>query len=138
MTDTSPSTRKIAPHLILWMLSFVAIALIGGSLMIDLSGVSPADQFVVSRWSFAGLRVYLWLEGITLAALVTALGAHITSTGLAVARGDTSRLFGDTIRLDPRMPRQLGYVFVVLGASLVALSLTTLLLLNSCRYMRLI
>lgn len=52
--------------------------------------------------------------------------------------GHTSRLFGDTLRLDPRMPRQLGYVFVVLGAGLVALSLTTLVLLNSCRYMRLI
>jgi hypothetical protein len=38
----------------------------------------------------------------------------------------------------PRVPRQFGYVFVLLGASLVALSITTLVLLNSCRYMRLI
>lgn len=30
------------------------------------------------------------------------------------------------------------YVFVLLAASMVALSITTLVLLNSCRYMRLI
>jgi len=40
--------------------------------------------------------------------------------------------------MQSRLPRQFGYVFVFLGSSLVALSLTTLVLLNSCRYMRLI
>ena len=129
---------KITPHYMLWVLGFVAIALIGGSLTMDLSGMSSADQFVVVNWGLSGLRIYLWLEGIVLAALVTAFGASVISTGLTVARGETSSMFGNTVRLNPIIPRQMGYVFVLLGASLVALSLTTLVLLNSCRYMRLI
>lgn len=36
------------------------------------------------------------------------------------------------------VPPEFGYMFVVLGASLVALSITTLVLLNSCVYMRLV
>jgi hypothetical protein len=114
---------KIPPHLIVWIIGFVAIALIGGSLAMDLSGMSSADQFVLVNWGVAGLRIYLWLEGITLSALVTAFGASVISTGLAVARGEASRMFGNTIRLHPSVPRQMGYVFVLLGASLVALSL---------------
>jgi len=39
--------------------------------------------------------------------------------------------------LHPRV-RPVGFVFVVLGAALVALSLTTLVASNFCRYMRLI
>ena len=51
-------------------------------------------------------------------------------------RGGQSRLFGFPRGIPPRVPAQAGYVFVVLGTALVALSLTTLVLLNSCRYMR--
>lgn len=120
------------------MLAIFAIVFIGASITMDLTGMSPADQFVVARWGFGGLRIYLWLEAFALAGLVAALGAHVISTGLGVARGDTSRLFGKAIGLDPRMPRQFGYVFVVLGSALVALSLTTLVLFNSCRYMQLV
>jgi hypothetical protein len=129
---------KLPPQILVWILGFVAVATIGGSLTMDLSGVSPADQYVVARWGFEGLRVYLWLEGAVLAAIVTALGAHVIGTGLAFARGGQSRLFGLALRSHPAMPRQLGYIFVFLGASLVALSLTTLVLLNSCRYMRIV
>lgn len=120
------------------MLSFVAIAVIGGSLVMDLSGRSTADSFVLSRWSFPGLRAYLWLEGGLLVAIVTTLGTHIISTGLRVTREGTARFFGMPARHNSRVPAQIGYVFIVLGCALVALSLTTLVLLNSCRYMRLI
>jgi len=138
MENLRTKNLRVTPRLMVWMAGFVLIALVGGSLTIDLSGVSPADRFVVAHWSLAGLRVYLWLEGAVLVGLVTALGAHIIFAGLAVARGDYSRLFGGAVPLHPRTPHQVGYVFVVLGAALVALSLTTLVLLNSCRYMRII
>ena len=120
------------------LLGIVLIALIGGSMAVDLTGQSAADQFVLSRWSFEGLRVYLWLEGGVFAALVAALGAHIVSTGFAFTRGDKPNLFGIPLTAQRRTPRLTGYVFVVLGTALVTLSLTTLVLLNSCRYMRLI
>ena len=120
------------------LLGIVLIALIGGSMAVDLTGQSAADQFVLSRWSFEGLRVYLWLEGGVFAALVAALGAHIVSTGFAFTRGDQPNLFGIPLTAKRRTPRLTGYVFVVLGTALVTLSLTTLILLNSCRYMRLI
>jgi len=162
MPETLREKLRITPHILIWMLGFIAVAVVGGFLMMDLSGLSAADQFVLARWSFPGLRIYLWLEGALLAAIVTALGAGFSSLVLmvvtflvmglrgarlvgsrvkdealaTVARGGASQMFG--IRTHPRMPRQFGYVFVFLGASLVALSLTTLVLLNSCRYMRLV
>ena len=123
---------------VLWIVGFVAVAVIGGSLVMDLSGESAADVFVVTRWSFPGLRIYLWLEAFTLVGIVTALGFHVASVGFAVARGGRVNFFGNPMDLRPRVPRQAGYVFVLLGAALVALSLTTLVLFNSCRYMRLI
>ncbi|HEV7388915.1 MAG TPA: hypothetical protein VGN73_09900 [Gemmatimonadaceae bacterium] len=129
---------RITPQLLLWMLGFIAIVLVGVSLTMDLRGQSAADFFVIRRWSFEGLRVYLWLEGLLLTAIVAALGMHVVTTGFAVARGAASRMFGIAVRLHPTVPRQFGYVFVVLGASLVALSITTLVLLNSCRYMRIV
>jgi len=138
MTETSREKLRITPHILIWMLGFVAVAVVGGFLMMDLSGLSAADQYVLARWSFPGLRIYLWLEGALLSAIVIALGVHVISTGFAVARGGASQMFGIALRTHPRMPRQFGYVFVFLGASLVALSLTTLVLLNSCRYMRLL
>lgn len=129
---------RITPQIVVWMLGLVAIALIGGSLTMDLSGQSAADLFVIERWSFEGLRIYLWLEGFLLAVIVAGVGAHVVTTGLAVTRGVGARMFGILLKIHPIVPRQLGYVLVLLGASLVALSITTLVLLNSCRYMRLI
>jgi hypothetical protein len=120
-----------------WLLAFIVVALIGGSLVMDLTGESAADQFVLARWSLSGLRAYLWLEGGVLAGVVAALGLHVVSGGFAIARGVESRLFGIHLTLHPRV-QGIGYVFVVLGAALVALSLTTLVAMNSCRYMRLI
>lgn len=121
-----------------WLLGFIAVALIGGSLAIDLAGRSVADQYVLARWSFGGLRVYLWLEGAVLAGVVAALGMHVLSTGFSFTRGSRADLFGIPLRVPGRLPPSVGYVFVVLGAALVALSFTTLVLLNSCRYMRLV
>jgi hypothetical protein len=137
MPEVSPNKFLVPVHLFAWMLGFIAIVLIGGSMSLDLTGMSSADQYVVARWGFPGLRIYLWLEGALLSAIVAAVGAHVISAGLTVSRGEQSRMFGIAYRLH-RMPRQYGYIFVVLGACLVALSLTTLALLNSCRYMRLI
>jgi hypothetical protein len=132
-----PDPRVLRP-LAVWLLGFVAVAVIGVSMATDLTGQSAADQYVLSRWSFEGLRVYLWLEGGVFAGVVAALGVHILSTGFVFTRGGQPTLFGIPLTARRRAPRQTGYVFVVLGSALVALSLTTLVLLNSCRYMRLI
>ena len=138
MHNTFENNPTILRPLAVWLLGIVAIALVGVSMAVDLTGQSAADQYVLSRWSFEGLRVYLWLEGGAFAALVAALGTHIVTTGFAFTRGGQPNLFGIPLTAQRRAPRQTGYVFVVLGAALVALSLTTLVLLNSCRYMRLI
>ncbi len=73
-----------------------------------------------------------------LSAIVAGLGAHVVATGFGMTRGATARLFGIALRLRPMVPRQFGYIFVVLGAALIALSITTLVLFNSCRYMRIV
>jgi hypothetical protein len=104
----------------------------------DLSGQSNADMFVLTRWSFDGLRVYLWLEGGLLIAVVAALGIHVVSIGLSFVRGKAAGLFGLPSRLHPVFAGPAGYVFVVLGGTLVVLSLSMFVLLNSCRYMRLV
>src|SRR4051812_1035776 len=138
MIDQTPAPESALRSTIRWMLAIFAVACIGSALVTDLGGDSPADLFVVTRWSMEGLRAYLWLEGGLLAALVAALGTNTIGAGLTVARGDVGRLFGIRVPARSHVPRQIGYVFVLLGAGLVALSLTTLVLLNSCRYMRLV
>jgi hypothetical protein len=129
---------RLLPPASVWLLGWIIIALVGGSLLMDLSGQSPADQFILARWSVGGLRIYLWLEGGLLAAVVAALGVHVVSVGFAITRQRQSSLFVNPPTLRRKLPAQAGYVFVALGAGLVALSLTTLIALNSCRYMRLI
>jgi hypothetical protein len=138
MPNAFLSAVKSRPPLAIWLLAFIAVALVGGSLTSDMTGQSAADHYILSRWSFAGLRAYLWLEAGVFVALVIALGFHVIATGLAVSRRGQSRVFGANLALHPRIPHQTGYIFVVLGAGLVALSLTTLVLFNSCVYMRLI
>jgi hypothetical protein len=129
---------KVPLPAVIWLLGFVAVALLGGSLVIDLGGQSNADNFVLARWSFEGLRVYLWLESGLLIAVTVALGIHVLSIGFAVARGHAARLFGMPSPLHPVIAGPAGYIFVVLGAALVAMSLSMFVLLNSCRYMRLV
>ena len=129
---------KSRPPIAIWLLAFIAVVLVGGALSADMTGQSAADQYILARWSFEGLRVYLWLEAGVFVAIVIALGFHIIATGLGVARRVQSRVFGANLALHPRVPRQTGYIFVALGAALVALSLATLVLFNSCVYMRLI
>ncbi|HEX6629344.1 MAG TPA: hypothetical protein VF105_15445 [Gemmatimonadaceae bacterium] len=130
--------KAITTALLIWLAAFISITVIGGSLTMDLTGMSGADQYVVSHWGFRGLRWYLWLEAGVLIAIVASLGWHVIRVGLAVGRGDSAQLFGIDPKLRPRMPHGLGYVLVVLGSSLVALSITVIVLFNSCRYMRLI
>lgn len=124
--------------LLFWMAGFIAIAVIGGSLTIDLSGLSPADRFIVSHWRMRGLRLYLWFEAGVLVAIVVAVGWSAINTGLAVARGQAASFFGIDAPLRTRIPVQLGYILVLLGSALVALGITTLVLFNSCRYMRIV
>ena len=121
-----------------WMAGFVAIAVIGGSLTMDLSGFSAADRFIVSHWRLRGLRLYLWFEAGVLVAIVVAIGWSAINTGLAVARGEAAAFFGIDPALRSRIPNQLGYLLVLLGSALVALAITTLVLFNSCRYMRIV
>jgi len=138
MITLMPHNSRVPGALVVWVLGLIAVAVIGGSLVIDLSGQSTADGYVVARWSMEGLRIYLWLEGGLLAAIVATLGGHIISVGFVVARGRPAHLFGIPRPVHPRVPRQAGYIFVVFGSALVALSLTMLVLLNACRYMRLV
>ena len=138
MPDQRVTRRTVPKPLLIWLLGFVAVVAIGGSLTVDLSGESAADRFILARWSFDGLRVYLWLEALVLVAIVAGLGLHVVSVGLTLSRNRVAEAIAHGIALHPRISRQAGYMFVVLGAALVALSLTTLVLFNSCGYMRLV
>ena len=124
--------------LLLWMAGFIAVAVIGGSMTMDLSGFSAADRFIVSHWRMRGLRLYLWFEAGVLVSIVVAIGWSAINTGLAVARGQAASFFGLDASLRARIPAQLGYLLVLLGSALVALGMTTLVLFNSCRYMRIV
>src|SRR2546423_14636076 len=59
--------------LLFWVTGFIAIAVIGGALTIDLTGFSAADRFMVARWGFRGLRLYLWFEAGVLLSTLAAL-----------------------------------------------------------------
>ena len=124
--------------LLFWVTGFIAIAVIGGALTIDLTGFSAADRFMVARWGFRGLRLYLWFEAGVLVTIVAAIGWSAITTGLDIARGDAVALSGSDASLRPRMPTPLGYLLVLLGSALTALAITTLVLFNSCRYMRIV
>jgi hypothetical protein len=138
MPNATLRATKTRGPIAVWLVGFILVVLIGGSLTADMTGQSAADQYILARWSFEELRIYLWLEAGVLVAIVATLGCHVVSTGFAVTRGGQSQLFGTNLALHPLVPRQTGYIFVVLGAALVALSLTTVVLFNSCVYMRLI
>src|ERR1041385_7594469 len=134
-TLAAPLGRERLRMLLFWMAGFVAIAVIGGSLTMDLSGFSAADQFVVSHWRMRGLRLYLWFEAGVLVSIVVAIGWSAINTGLAGAPGDAAAIFASEAPLRSRIPNQLGYLLILLGSALVALAITTLVLFNSCRYM---
>lgn len=138
MTQAVPLDKTKLRILLLWLLGFIAVAFIGGSLTMDLSGLSAADHFMISRWGFRGLRIYLWFEAGVLVTIVGAIGWSAISTGLMVAGGTQATLFGATPRVPARIHTQLGYLLVLLGSALVALAVTTLVLFNSCRYMRIV
>ena len=124
--------------LLLWMTGFVAIALLGGALTVDLTGFSSADRFMISHWGFRGLRIYLWFEVGVLFAIICAIGWSAIDTGLTVARAGTAAIPGMNVALRAQIQKQLGYVLVLAGSALIALALTTLVLFNSCRYMRIV
>src|SRR5256714_10986272 len=60
--------------LLFWVTGFIAIAVIGGALTIDLTGFSAADRFMVARWGFRGLRLYLWFEAGVVVSIIPATG----------------------------------------------------------------
>ncbi len=131
-------TLSVARHALVWAAAIIAIPLVGVSLKLDMTGQSAADEFLIARGSLGVLRTYLWLEAGVLVAIVAAVGAHVISGGLAVRRGERPRLFGIAPASDRRIPSVIGYALIVLGSALVALSISTLGLFNSCRYMRLV
>ena len=135
---TTPLAGDRLRTLLLWMAGFVAVAVIGGSLAMDLSGFSGADRFIVSHWRLRGLRFYLWFEAGVLVSIVAAIGWSAINTGLELSRGQAAAFFGLDATVGARIPRQLGYLLLVLGSALVALGITTLVLFNSCRYMRIV
>jgi hypothetical protein len=133
-----PNRIQLPLPTIRWLLTLIAIVGVAMSLVNDLTGESAADQFILARGSFGALRIYLWLEGLVLAGAVFALGGHVISVGFAVSRRMRPNLFGMAAAFSPALPPAFGYVFVTLGAAMVVLSMTMVLALNYCRYMRLI
>lgn len=124
--------------LLLWMTGFVAIAVIGGALTLDLTGSSAADRFMISHWGFRGLRLYLWFEVGVLFAIICAIGWSAIDAGLMAARAGAAAIVGVNAAVPAQIQKQLGYVLVFAGSALIALALTTLVLFNSCRYMRIV
>ena len=124
--------------LLLWVAGFVAIAVIGGALTLDLTGSSAADRFMISHWGFRGLRLYLWFEVGVLFAIICTIGWSAIDTGLTVARAGNAAIVGVNVALRAQIQKQLGYILVFAGSALIALALTTLVLFNSCRYMRIV
>lgn len=121
-----------------WVTGFIAIAVLGGALTIDLTGFSAADRFMIARWGFRGLRLYLWFEAGVLVTIVTAIGWSAITTGLDIARRHPVAFPGIEASLRARVSTRLGYLLVLLGSALTALAITTLVLFNSCRYMRIV
>ena len=139
MVAISVSFYKTRLRLLLfWLTGFIAIAVIGGALTIDLTGFSAADRFMIAHWGFRGLRLYLWFEAGVLVTIVAAIGWSAITTGLDIARGDQTVLLGIDASVRSRLATQLGYLLVLLGSALAALAITTLVLFNSCRYMRIV
>ena len=139
MVAISVSFYKTRLRLLLfWLTGFIAVAVVGGALTIDLTGFSAADRFMVAHWGFRGLRLYLWFEAGVLVTIVAAIGWSAITTGLDIARGDQAALFGIDASVRSRLATQLGYLLVLLGSALTALAVTTLVLFNSCRYMRIV
>ncbi|OLE53759.1 MAG: hypothetical protein AUG74_20970 [Bacteroidetes bacterium 13_1_20CM_4_60_6] len=125
-------------QLLFWVTGFIAVAVIGGALTIDLTGFSAADRFMIAHWGFRGLRLYLWFEAGVLVTIVAALGWSAITTGLDIARSEPVPFPGIDGSLRARISTRLGYAMVLLGSALTALAITTLVLFNSCRYMRII
>ena len=139
MLENSVSFYKTRLHLFLfWVTGFIAVAVIGGALTIDLTGFSAADRFMIARWGFRGLRLYLWFEAGVLVTIVAAIGWSAIATGLDIARRDPVPFPGIEPSLRARVSTRLGYLLVLLGSALTALAITTLVLFNSCRYMRIV
>ena len=139
MLTSSASFYKTRLRLLLfWVTGFIAVAVIGGALTIDLTGFSAADRFMIARWGFRGLRLYLWFEAGVLVTIVAAIGWSAITTGLDIARKDSLQIAGIDGSLRARVSTQLGYLLVLLGSALTALAITTLVLFNSCRYMRIV
>ena len=125
--------RSVPPLLVLAL----GLAL-GASIANDLNGTSLMDVLMIRIGSFAALKVYLWIEGALFASAIAWIGMHVAGAGFAVKRGLPAEMFGIPMRQQARIHPSAGYIFVVLGAALVALAITSLAVLNSCRYMRIV
>lgn len=120
------------------VLVFAAALALGASIANDLNGTSYMDALAMQLGSFTALKIYLWIEGAALAAAIVWIGIHVVRAGFAVTRGVPANVFGISMRGRPGVLASSGYIFVLLGAVLVALAVTSLAVLNSCRYMRIV
>ena len=128
-----PPQRPLLPLLV-----FAFALALGASIANDLNGTSLMDGLMIELGSFTALKIYLWIEGALFAAAIVWIGIHVVRAGFAVTRGVPANVFGIPMRLRPGVLPSAGYIFVVLGAALVALAITSLAVLNSCRYMQIV
>ncbi|HUQ98946.1 MAG TPA: hypothetical protein VM166_05775 [Gemmatimonadaceae bacterium] len=137
-SDGNPPAAAAPARPALPLLVFVVTVVLGASIASDLNGDSYMDTLAIQLGSFAVLKVYLWIEGAAFASAVAWIGLHVVRAGFAVTRGMPANVFGIPMRVRPGVLPSAGYIFVLLGAALVALAITSVALLNSCRYMRII
>jgi hypothetical protein len=138
MTDHNSADSRAAQRPILPLLVFALALVLGVSIANDLNGTSLMDMLMIRLGSFTALKIYLWIEGAFFALAVVWIGMHVVRAGFAVTRGVPANMFGIPMRLRPRVLAPTGYIFVVLGAGLVALAIASLAVLNSCRYMQIV
>jgi len=81
-----------------WVLGLIAVAVIGGSLVMDLRRAKSnrGTDTWVARWSMEGLRIYLLARGAALASPQSwaTLGGHIISVGFVVSLAGRPRPLG--------------------------------------------
>ena len=126
-------TRRYVPPLVL-----IAAVVLGVSTGYDLNGTSMADTLMIRLGGLTALKIFLWIEGGLFAAAVAWLGLHVVTAGFAITRSAQVNMFGLPLRVRTGVFPSSGYIFVILGAAMVALAITSLAVLNSCRYMQLV
>ena len=137
-TNQNHPAPRSAQRSLLPLLVFALALALGASIANDLTGTSNMDVLMIRLGSFTALKAYLWIEGGLFAAAIVWIGIHVVRAGFDITRGVPANMFGIPMRLRPGILPSSGYIFVVLGAGLVALAIASLAVLNSCRYMQIV